>query len=366
MKEKDIDKLYDSIVQPSRDERSMELFGKKESELGYNDIVMLEKYINDYNKPPIWKQIIWDNCFTNYEVSNMGQIRFIKNGNILKPSANEFGYLRVRISTRPCEWHTFKVHRLVAMAFIPNPEKKREVNHISCVKTCNWVGNLEWATSHENKIHARKHGLYHDRRGQEKFNVRYTDEQINQVCKMLEDGKSAIQISRELNIPVSCPISIKYNGRWKHISCNYKIPKPGEIPRFNKDMRYATAKYSEDQIREVCKLLSQGKMHRDIAKETGISESIVGYVYRRNLWNYLSKDYVFPDIKALRCHPRTKYRNQIIEMLNAGETDYGKILEKVGVPDTRESRKYIVGIKMSMKNNVQRLSTNTNVRETRR
>lgn len=366
MKEKDIDKLYDSIVQPSRDERSMELFGKKESELGYNDIVMLEKYINDYNKPRIWKPLVYlDTIIPKYEINNFGEIRNVDTGIILKQQTSEFGYKRLSISA--CgKTFTVKVHRLVAMTFIPNPEKKREVNHISCVKTCNWVGNLEWATSHENKIHARKHGLYHDRRGQEKFNVRYTDEQINQVCKMLEDGKSAIQISRELNIPVSCPISIKYNGRWKHISCNYKIPKPGEIPRFNKDMRQATAKYSEDQIREVCKLLSQGKMHRDIAKETGISESIVGYVYRRNLWNYLSKDYIFPDIKALRCHPRTKYRNQIIEMLNAGETDYGKILEKVGVPDTRESRKYIAGIKMSMKNNVQRLSTNTNVRETRR
>ena len=52
------------------------------------------------------------------------------------------------------------VHRIVANAFIPNPENKRTVNHIDCDKSNNHVSNLEWATYSENAIHAHANGLF--------------------------------------------------------------------------------------------------------------------------------------------------------------------------------------------------------------
>lgn len=93
-----------------------------------------------------------------YEVSNTGIVRNKVTGHILSPQEDKKGYLRVRLSLHDKK-ATAKVHRLVATAFIPNPEGKPQVNHKDTDKHNNRVGNLEWATNSENQIHAYKTGL---------------------------------------------------------------------------------------------------------------------------------------------------------------------------------------------------------------
>lgn len=82
-----------------------------------------------------------------YEVSNLGRVKSLKYGKerILKPLKNRDGYLFV-ILYRNRKRNGLKVHRLVAAAFIPNPEGFPEVNHRDEDKTNNVVSNLEWCT----------------------------------------------------------------------------------------------------------------------------------------------------------------------------------------------------------------------------
>lgn len=92
-----------------------------------------------------------------YEVSSLGNVRSIE-GKQRTPSMNDRGYLVVTLSA--FGWNkAFRVHRLVAAAFISNPLGKPEINHLSGDKTDNRVTNLEWATSEENIEHAVAMGL---------------------------------------------------------------------------------------------------------------------------------------------------------------------------------------------------------------
>ena len=87
-----------------------------------------------------------------YEVSNMGNVRSLKYGKIkiLKLAKNKFGYYYVILSKNGKTKH-FTVHRLVANAFIENPNNYPQINHKDENKTNNKVENLEWCNNQYNK-----------------------------------------------------------------------------------------------------------------------------------------------------------------------------------------------------------------------
>jgi len=183
----------------------------------------------------IWKDIIENGIFLNYQVSNNGLVRNKITGKILKREISNAGYYRVCIYFNKHDYKHRSVHRLVAVAFISNPENKPEVNHIDGNKLNNNTNNLEWVTRSENEIHAINNGLFLNY-GSNNKNSKYLESQIHIVCKLFENKVPSILISYITKINGNTLKSIRTGRQWKRIVSQYII---------NRNKRYRNIKYSK-------------------------------------------------------------------------------------------------------------------------
>jgi hypothetical protein len=94
----------------------------------------------------------------NYIIYSDGKVFSLNTNKFLKPNKGEKGYLRVRLLFDG-KYINYRVHRLVAIAFLPKLEGKNQVNHINGIKDDNRLENLEWCNNQENQIHAHKNNL---------------------------------------------------------------------------------------------------------------------------------------------------------------------------------------------------------------
>ena len=299
-------KSEDIVIQEFRDEKSMELFDKPECLLEPFQIIKLDQYIYDIGHP-VWKDVIIKGKKTNYQVSNTGLVRNTETGKFIKLCNDNDGYQQVGIYINS-KLHTMKVHRLVAIAFIPNPENKPQVNHINGKKKFNWVGNLEWVTAKENVDHAINNGLRYT--GIHAPNVRYDEATVRRVCELLSEGKEPKEISDELCININLPSKIKYNGIWKSISRDYNIPKP-----FERRKEHHKSTYTTSQIHNACSLLESGYSVSKISKMTGVAKSTLCYIKSKKRWTWISDKYNIPHTGDLNdsSNEHRKYTPQQID-----------------------------------------------------
>lgn len=148
----------------------------------------------------LWKPI---EQFKYIEVSSKGRVKRLAHKNKKERIQSEFakdrdGYCRCTVTKLDGSYASVPVHRLVALAFIDNPDNKPSVNHIDGNRTNNNVENLEWVTARENVLHSYLFG------GRKKCknvprNTLLTDFQINQI-DYLRQFYTVNQIAKLFNI----------------------------------------------------------------------------------------------------------------------------------------------------------------------
>lgn len=134
----------------------------------------------------VWRDIEGYDGF--YQISNLGRVKSRgkqcavseKKEIIRAMSLTRDGYVKVRLLHRGKD-KTVRVHRLVAAAFLPNPDNKPTVNHIDGNKQNNVIGNLEWADRAEQMTHAYALGLKAPLCGSAQPNAKLTDEQVREI-----------------------------------------------------------------------------------------------------------------------------------------------------------------------------------------
>lgn len=172
----------------------------------------------------IWKDI--DGFEGLYKVSNLGQIKSLQRVHVpidrilrARFRANGKGYGGVQLAKIGQKDNSQQVHRLVAIAFIPNPENKRCVNHKDGDKHNNTVPNLEWVTYKENMIHAVKTGLFvvtsEQRRGTNNGRAKISEDQVREIRI---SNKTFVALGKQFNLNRQTISSIKKHKLWKHVA----------------------------------------------------------------------------------------------------------------------------------------------------
>ena len=122
--------------------------------------------------------------FENYLISTLGNVKTV-NGKPKKIVYDNKGYGRVEL-WKNNKGKKFRVHRLVAETFIPNPLGKEQVNHIDGNKKNNCVSNLEWVTPKENIKHAIENNLSSIKYGSKNLSSKLKEEDVKYLKEMIE------------------------------------------------------------------------------------------------------------------------------------------------------------------------------------
>jgi hypothetical protein len=160
---------------------------------------------------PGWKGV--------YQISDHGRVKSFRwnKEKILKIQSDRLGYQFIMLHVSAGVRDRRLIHRIVAQAFLSNPENKPEVNHKDLNKSNNHISNLEWNTRSENIRHSIENGHHYIPKGVEQPKAKINDEIARDIKLELRNGKMPLEISKTLNVPYCIVKDIKRGKTWRHV-----------------------------------------------------------------------------------------------------------------------------------------------------
>jgi hypothetical protein len=215
-----------------------------------------------------------------YQISNEGAVMrlagspYCRTNRILSSIKSSAGYFYVNF-TNSSEHRHKHIHRLIALAFLePQPTPKHEINHINGIKTDNRPENLEWVTRSQNIKHAFDTGLHPIKEGINASNAKLTQEDLDRIVAMTEEGAKPKEIATQLGIKYCSVICFLY-GR-THVNAIR--------PHKAQTLKGARA-LDRQKVLEIKKALVDGEMSsRQIAVSFGVSKSTVQHIKKGRMW----------------------------------------------------------------------------------
>lgn len=170
------------------------------------------------------------------------------------------------------------IHRLIALAFIPNPNEYPVVNHIDGNKHNNSVSNLEWCTYKDNVKHAMETGLMLSEVINEYRSI--PDDIVSQICILLEQGSRNKDICEMFGVSKVIVSEIKAGKIYKDISQDFNFRN---IPSSNR--------ISEQKVINICESLQKGSSINKTRLFYGVAFSVVKNIKDRKTYTYISNNY---------------------------------------------------------------------------
>lgn len=231
----------------------------------------------------------WKDIFSyegKYQISSLGRVKSLpRTGRlqvkILKPHFKKGGYLEVSLSKNSSPRYCL-ISRLVAQAFIPNPQNKLYINHKNGVKKNNTTLNLEWCTFQENEAHAIKLGLkgplYQGyAKGEQVGTSKLLEKQVIEIRKLKFKNPLLTQseLSERFKVSQSQIGRILRKQRWQHL----------RIDNYGVVFKKANTKLTETDVLYIRKAREENqKTRKELSVQFGVKPEQIRRVETRERW----------------------------------------------------------------------------------
>lgn len=253
-----------------------------------------------------WRDVVG---ITGYKVSNRGRVvsfKINKNGELLTPVPDKDGYLRVTMINQG-KAITKKIHRLVAEAFLDNPNRYEDVNHIDDDPTNNNVENLVWCTSAYNTAYRtdktfKDYGYMHKITRPENLTESEKSIILDMYFNKYEDIS---KICDYLNITEYCARIIIHGSRKnysEYIKNHKKI-----FSHIKEEKKVTQTRLSKAEILDVYNMVNNlGIAPREIMKKYNISKSAVSSIKRKAVHKDLFHECINPENNRIKIMKKVK------------------------------------------------------------